>query len=52
MFAVQAWYVRDLCMGRADRTKHLTDMEGKTWTDEDFMAAHLKIASNQDGYVF
>lgn len=50
MFAAQAWYVRDLTMGRADRNKPLVDMQGKAWTDQDFVNLFNGIVTDRHAY--
>merc|ERR1712226_1773050 len=50
MFAAQAWYVRDVIMGKIDVKLPLKDCAGKEYKDEDFI--HLLKAMTTDRHSY
>lgn len=50
MFAAQAWYVRDVIMGKCDPKKPLKDSDGKDWSDEAFIEFFNNISTDRHAY--
>jgi len=50
MFAAKAWFVRDIILGRLNRTMPLRDTEGREWTHADFVNLLTKASKDRHRY--